>query len=78
MESQVHSMSDLFDQLGLPSNNEAIEDFISKHKSKTDGQPIHELEIWTPAQAEFLKQVWVDDADWVEVVDELSARLSKH
>ena len=78
METQVHRMSDLFDQLGLPSDSQAIEDFISKNKSKTSNQSIDQLEIWTPAQAAFLKQAWVDDADWAEVVDELSARLSKH
>ena len=76
MESQVHPMSELFDQLGMPSDSNAIEMFIAKHKAATNNQPIDELAIWNPSQAEFLKQARAEDADWAEVVDELSARLN--
>ena len=31
METPMHSMSNLFDQLGLPSDTEAIERFIDTH-----------------------------------------------
>ena len=30
---------------------------------------------WTPAQAAFLREEILEDADWAEVVDQLDARL---
>lgn len=77
METTVHHMKDLFDQLGLPSEPDAIESFIAKHQAETNDQRIEELDFWSPSQAEFLRQARCDDADWAEVVDELSARLNK-
>lgn len=75
MESIVHSMSDLFDQLGLPSDDQSIDEFIAKHQVQDSRIPIEELGIWSPAQADFLREARLEDADWAEVVDELSAAL---
>ncbi|MDX1695852.1 MAG: DUF2789 family protein [Ketobacteraceae bacterium] len=78
MEAEVHKMSDLFDQLGLPSDQDSIEAFISQHQTETNNKAIDELDIWNASQAEFLKQARAEDAGWAEIVDELSARLSSH
>jgi hypothetical protein len=32
MQAQLHSMSNLFAQLGLPADDAAIEDFIARHR----------------------------------------------
>lgn len=76
MELGIHSMSELFDQLGLPSSDSAIDAFIAKHQQKKLTVAIEHLDVWSPAQATFLKESRCDDADWAEIVDELAARLS--
>ena len=75
METPTHSMSNLFDQLGLPSNKEAIERFIDMHSPLAPDILLADAPFWTPAQASFLREEIVEDADWAEVVDELNARL---
>lgn len=75
MESPIHSLSSLFDQLGLDSSNQAIEDFIDSHRPLDGGIELHRADFWNPAQASFLKQEKDEDADWAEVVDELDALL---
>ena len=36
---------------------------------------LHEAAFWTPAQADFLREEILEDADWAEAVDELNVRL---
>lgn len=71
----MHSMSNLFDQLGLPSDTAAIERFIETHSPLAPGVLLAEAPFWTPAQASFLREEIVEDADWAEVVDALNAEL---
>jgi hypothetical protein len=71
----MHSMSNLFDQLGLPSDQAAIESFIETHSPLAPGVLLSEAPFWTPAQASFLREEIIEDADWAEVVDELNAEL---
>jgi hypothetical protein len=68
-------MSGLFDQLGLPSDGVAIESFIATHSPLPSDVVLSEATFWTSAQATFLREEIVEDADWAEVVDELNARL---
>ena len=75
MESPVHSVNFLFEQLGLDSNDEAIELFISQHKPMACCGFLYEADFWSPSQAEFLKQAIEDDADWSMVVDQLNSML---
>lgn len=75
METPMHNMSSLFDQLGLPSDTEAIERFIETHGPLAPGILLADAPFWTSAQASFLREEIVEDADWAEVVDELNARL---
>jgi hypothetical protein len=40
---------------------------------------LSEAPFWTNAQAAFLREEILNDADWAEVIDQLNARLhSKH
>ena len=75
METTPHNLSTLFDQLGLPSDALAIQNFIHGHRPFDPNTPLQQASWWTPAQAEFLKQAIEEDSDWAEPVDELDARL---
>ncbi|MCM2249000.1 MAG: DUF2789 domain-containing protein [Geothrix sp.] len=75
MESHLHSMTDLFAQLGLPSNPEAIQAFIEARRPLT--APLADAPFWTPAQAAFLRDQVEQDADWADVVDRLASGLRR-
>lgn len=75
MEQPVHSMGNLFAQLGLPSDEAAIERFIATHSPLPSDMTLSQAPFWTPQQAAFLRDEWREDADWVEVVDQLNVRL---
>ncbi|WP_333796061.1 DUF2789 domain-containing protein [Rheinheimera sp.] len=74
MNSSYHSFSQLFDQLGLRSDSNSIEQFIKEHRLDAD-QALSKASFWTPAQAAFLRESYQQDADWVEVIDQLNQRL---
>ena len=75
METTYHTMSNLFAQLGLPSDSSDIESFIDAHSPLADSIPLSAAPFWTPSQASFLQEEWIGDGDWAEVVDELNASL---
>ena len=75
METPIHSINNLFAQLGLPSDQAAVENFIKTHSPLATNLPLSEASFWTPAQAAFLCEEILKDADWAEVIDELNARL---
>jgi len=75
MESNLHSMSNLFAQLGLPSEPAAIEDFIASHGPLDDGVALYRAPFWSASQRDFLKTEIIEDADWAGVIDELNSRL---
>ena len=75
MESPIHSLSSLFDQLGLDSTDQAIERFIDDHRPLQGNIELHETGFWSASQASFLKQEKDKDADWAEIVDQLDVLL---
>lgn len=75
MESPTHDLKGLFDQLGLDSNQKAIDDFIASHSPLPDDKKLIDAEFWTPQQAGFLKEQLREDADWARVVDDLNLRM---
>ncbi|HQX06242.1 MAG TPA: DUF2789 domain-containing protein [Zoogloea sp.] len=75
MESQTHSIANLFAQLGLPSDTAAIDSFIDTHAPLPHDVPLTAAPFWTPVQALFLKTELDEDADWSAVIDTLDARL---
>ncbi|MBH8578670.1 DUF2789 domain-containing protein [Bisbaumannia pacifica] len=77
MEQPVHHFSELFEQLGLASDAEAIEAFIQRHAPLPESVALHEASFWSPSQAKLLRNALEDDADWAEVVDHLDASLRK-
>ncbi len=75
MDTSQHTMNALFDQLGLPSTDAQIDQFINTHKLFSEKVSLEEATFWTEAQASFLKEALQADSDWSEVVDELNTRL---
>lgn len=75
MESSAHSLDNLFAQLGLPSDQTAIEHFVKTHGPLATNILLSDAPFWTPVQASFLREEILKDADWVEVIDQLNAKL---
>jgi len=74
MEHPNHNLASLFAQLGLDNSDAAIKAFISTHKVAAD-IAVEKAPFWLPAQAAFLTEQLKADADWSEVIDELSVLL---
>ena len=75
MDLSRHALTDLFDQLGLPSSAADIERFVATHRPLPHGTLLADASFWTPSQARFLREELEEDADWAELVDELDAML---
>lgn len=75
MENQLHTMSNLFAQLGLPSEAAAMDQFIAAHRPLAQGIALYRAPFWSASQRAFLKEEIIEDADWAGVIDELNARL---
>ena len=76
MQAQLHTMNNLFAQLGLPSDEAAVEDFIASHRPLESGTALYRAPFWSASQRAFLKEEIIEDADWAAVIDELNGRLS--
>ncbi|MGQ2966359.1 DUF2789 domain-containing protein [Methylophilus sp.] len=77
MEATLHTLNNLFAQLGLPSSDAEIDTFIQTHNHLAGYISLADATYWTPAQAAFLREEILKDADWAEVIDQLNARLHK-
>lgn len=75
MDTSPKTLNGLFQQLGLPDDEASIEQFILDHRTNFTNITLWEAPFWSSTQADFLKQAWEADADWVETVDELAALL---
>lgn len=74
METQHHALTSLFAQLGLGTDKGAMEHFITTHTLPA-GIRLADAPFWTPAQAAFLREELLEDADWAEVIDALDREL---
>lgn len=75
MNIQPHSITTLFQQLGIGDSEQDINQFINRFSPIPSTLELHEAWCWTEAQASFLKQAKEEDADWAEVVDQLNVML---
>jgi hypothetical protein len=75
MELLIHSPNNLFAQLGLPSDQNAIENFFKTHSPLARNILLSDASFWTPVQASFLREEILNDADWAEVIDQLNEKL---
>lgn len=74
MDSQFHTMENLFLQLGLDNDPLAIRRFVDIHRLQ-ENETIENASFWTPAQAAFISECLAEDSDWAEVVDQLNTQL---
>jgi hypothetical protein len=70
----VH-FSELFAQLGLPSEPGDIRHFLTVHQAMADGVRLPDAPYWTLSQASFLRESLSYDSDCSDVVDQLSNAL---
>ena len=74
MDTTAHNMTTLFEQLGLPAGEQEIAAFLSEHQLPEDVR-VSEAHFWNAGQRQFLREEWVEDADWAMVVDALNEAL---
>lgn len=75
MDHAIHTLSELFRQLGLASDATSIAEFIARHRPLDSAIALADAPFWNPAQQDFLRQQIAADADWSEWVDDLDVRL---
>jgi hypothetical protein len=69
-----HEFSDLFQQLGLPNDEQSIRSFCAKHRL-SENEKLDEAGFWSDAQRQFLKDALLADADWAVQIDQLNTSL---
>jgi hypothetical protein len=75
MNAPDHSFSELFAQLGLPSDEAGMQQFLKAHTPLAAEIALPAAPFWTAAQAAFLREECLKDADWADVVDQLNMAL---
>jgi hypothetical protein len=75
MQKHVHLFTELFAQLGLPAELNAINHFIGIHTPLATDIMLADAPFWNPAQAAFLREEILEDADWAEIIDRLNTAL---
>ena len=70
----IPSMTDLFMQLGLESDEKSIDTFIQTHQLPADVQ-LRDAPYWTDSQRQFLVEQFKADAAWIIIVDQLNESL---
>lgn len=75
MEKQLHHLTELFQQLGLPCEEGNIRQFLATHAPLASDIALADAPFWTSAQATFLREETLEDADWAPVIDRLNLLL---
>jgi hypothetical protein len=75
VERSPYDMSSLFAQLGVANDEQSIARFIKSHAPLESNVQLHEAAFWTAAQAGFLREATLDDAEWAAIVDSLNSEL---
>lgn len=77
MDSTTHTFADLFIQLGLDGDEVSIRRFCASHTLAGETL-LPDADFWTPQQAQFLRESWHQDSDWVAQIDQLNTSLRKN
>ena len=75
MDALQHTMTRLFEQLGLPSSPEDIRHFIGSGRPLPNEIALHAAPFWSPSQSAFLLENHLKDAEWALVIDQLNVAL---
>ncbi|QXI55629.1 DUF2789 family protein [Pseudomonas alvandae] len=74
MEQPSHELKTLFDQLGLPSDGTAIDDFIMAHPLDPNSKLV-DAPFWSDQQQDLLREWLLADGEEAVLVDQLNVRL---
>ncbi|NTS77692.1 DUF2789 family protein [Catenovulum sp. SM1970] len=74
METKIYEIVDLFAQLGLEDNPNAINQSQSNYHGK-DKHLLEEAEFWTQAQTHFITEALSSNADCTQAIDRLKRNL---
>ncbi|QIB03461.1 DUF2789 domain-containing protein [Pseudomonas fluorescens] len=74
MEQPSYELNTLFAQLGLPSDDKAIDDFIMAHPLAPEIKLV-EANFWSDQQKDLLQEWLLADGEEALLVDELNVRL---
>jgi hypothetical protein len=77
MDTSKHTLTALFEQLGMPSDQASIDGFIDRHSPLPAEIALQDAPFWSDSQSHFLEEGLEDDSDWAEIIDELDA-LMRH
>ena len=77
MDLSAHTLATLFEQLGLPATEAAINAFIDQHSPLDPQLTLQEASFWNPGQRSFLIEALAEDSDWTEMVEHLDAFLRR-
>lgn len=77
MNSNYHRFSELFLQLGLPTDINEIQRFLDNHSPLNPSISLEDAPFWSSAQSTLLREEILQDADWAEVVDQLNVALRR-
>lgn len=69
------TLNALFGQLGLPSDEDAIDAFIEKNRGLNSKVRLEDAPFWSAAQSSFIRSALLEDSEWAEVIDQLNSRL---
>ena len=65
----------LFAQLGLPTDERGMRQFIASHKPLAADLPLADAPFCSPEQAHFLHEQSLADAEWAIAIDRLNLAL---
>ena len=74
MNTSLPSMTNLFEQLGLASDEASIQEFIKAHQLEACVY-ICDAPFWSVGQRALLAEKTITDDDWTIVVDQLNEAL---
>ncbi len=75
MDAHIHTLRDLFAQLGLQDEQDQIDAFIESARPLPANLHVADAPLWSESQAAFLKEALQNDSDWAELVDQLNMDL---
>lgn len=75
MDHPLHSLPELFAQLGLPAGTRDIDRFCATHRPLAADVRLPEASFWTPTQSALLQEKFQEDADWTYAIDQLDLSL---
>ena len=73
----ARTMTELFKQLGLPSDEASIALFISQHDGVCRECGLVQAPIWSESQRVFLHEAVAQDSEWSMTAEALMAALSR-